>query len=203
MLAFLESPRFGVEIRYGMRGGPEFNTDIVTVTSGAEHRNASWLDSRGRWQSGDDVYDRSEIEALSAFFRERMGRAGGFRFKDWTDWEATITTGVLTAISGSTTTMQLSKKYVNGANTIYRAIKKPVPGTVTLFDSSNVEIASPTIDYTTGIVTISSGTYKWTGEFDVPARFDTDRFDAEFVAYEDNTHNAMYRVSGLSIVETR
>lgn len=203
MLSFLETPRFNVEVRYGTRGGPEFNTDIVTVTSGAEQRNASWLDSRGSWQSGDDVYDKEQIDTLIAFFRERMGKAGGFRFKDWSDWETSLTTGVLTAISGSTTTMQLSKKYVNGSNTVYRAIKKPVSGTVKLFNSSNVEIASPTIDYTTGIVTIASGTYKWTGEFDVPARFDVDKFDAEFVAFEDSTHKAFYRVSGLNIVETR
>lgn len=202
MLAFSET-RFGTEIRYGARGGPEFHTEIVTVTSGAEQRNVGWADSRGQWQSGDDVYTREELDTIIAFFRERMGKAGGFRFKDWSDWEITRTTSHLAAITGSTTTLQLQKKYVNGSNTVYRTIKKPVPGTFVLYDSMGAVIASPTLDYTTGILTIAAGTYTFTCEFDVPARFDVDRFDSEFNAYEPATGRALYSVNGLNIVETR
>ncbi len=206
MLAFLETPRFNTEIRYGARGGPEFRTEIVTVTSGAEQRNVGWADSRGQWQSGDDVYTREELDSLIAFFRERMGRAGGFRFKDWSDWEVAAVTSKIGTITGSTTTFQLQKKYVNGANTVYRDIKKPVPDTVTIYNGSGVALVAPTIDYTTGIVTLSAGDYSaytWTGEFDVPARFDVDRFDSEFNAYEPVTKRALYTVNGLTIVETR
>ncbi len=203
MLAFLETPRFNTEIRYGARGGPEFRTEIVTVTSGAEQRNVGWADSRGQWQSGDDVYTREELDILIAFFRERMGRAGGFRFKDWSDWEVTEDNGVLGTITGSITTLQLQKKYVNGANTVYRDIKKPVPGTVVVYDNLGAPVVGVVIDYTTGIVELSPGTYTWSGEFDVPARFDVDRFDSEFNAYEPSTGRAMFTVNGLTIVETR
>lgn len=203
MLQFLETPRFNTEIRYGMVGGPEFDTDVITVSSGAEQRNANWLDSRGRWEVGDDIYNKAEIDALIAFFRERMGQAGGFRFKDWSDWNVTRTTGVLSAITGSTTTLQLQKKYVNGSNIVYRDIRKPVPGKVNVYNSAGTLLTGLAIDTTTGVVTIASGTYTWEGEFDVPARFEVDKFSAEFAAYRDGDGEALFRVSGLSIVETR
>lgn len=201
MLPFIESPRFNTGIRYGTSGGPEFNTDIITVSSGAEQRNANWAEGRGRWDVTGDGYNQTETDELIAFFRSRRGKAGGFRFKDWSDWRATTATGVLQAIPGSTTTMQLVKKYVSGADTVYRKITKPVTGTVIVYSGSTPQ--SCTIDYTTGIVTIGTGTYTWEGEFDVPARFDTDSFRAEFAAYEDGTKNAMYVISGLTIVELR
>jgi uncharacterized protein (TIGR02217 family) len=95
---------------------------------------------------------------------------------------------------------------VNGSNTVYRDVKKPVPSTVVIYDESDVALVAPTIDYTTGIVTLAAGDYSgysWKGEFDVPARFDVDRFDSEFNAYESSTGRAMYTVNGLTIVETR
>lgn len=201
MLSFIETPRFNTGIRYGMSGGPEFSTDVITVSSGAEQRNANWDEGRGRWQVADDLMNRKEVDELIAFFRDRRGKAGGFRFKDWSDFRVETTEGVLLAIAGSTTTMQLYKKYTNGAQTVYRKITKPVSGTVIVYNGSTP--VACTIDTTTGVVTITTGTYSWKGEFDVPARFDSDSFRSEFVAFRESDGESLFQVTGLTIVELR
>ncbi len=139
MVPFSETPRFNTEIRYGTVGGPEFNTDIMVVTSGAESRNANWLDSRGKWQVADDVFNKKEIDELIAFFRERKGRAGGFRFKDWSDWRVEKTEGVLLPIAGMPGRYQLAKQYVSGGQIVRRPITKPVPHTVKVYEGGVTE----------------------------------------------------------------
>ncbi len=43
-MAFIET-RFPDDISYGAAGGPGYQTDVVTVNSGAEQRNAAWQDA--------------------------------------------------------------------------------------------------------------------------------------------------------------
>ncbi len=203
MLGFIETPRFNTEIRYGTEGSPEFSTEIVTVSSGTEVRNANWQEARGIWTlSSDEIYNLAEKNFLLAFFRERMGKAGGFRYKDWSDYTVTTANGSLGSIVGSSTTMQLRKKYVT-ENTIYRNITKPVPDTVVIYDREGVVVSEDdwTLDTTTGVVTIIPGWYTWSGEFDVPARFDSDKLDIQNLAYREQDGEALFSVSNLSIVE--
>ena len=44
--------RFPLDIALGARGGPERMTDIVTLSSGREERNARWAQSRRRYNAG-------------------------------------------------------------------------------------------------------------------------------------------------------
>lgn len=200
---FLETPRFNTEIRYGAVGGPEFNTELIAVSSGAEQRSPNWLESRGQWQVGDDLYTRGETDALIAFFRERRGQAGAFRFKDWSDWNASLTTGVFLTVVGSSTTLQLAKRYANGDSVVYRNITKPVTGTVKVFLNGVLVTPTPVIDFTTGIATLPVGNYSWTGDFDVPARFGTDRFVSSFEGHRDSDGESLFGINGLMIVEVR
>lgn len=225
MIQFLESPRFNTEIRYGVVGGPEFSTDVVTVTSGAEQRNSNWLDSRGKWQCAQDLYNKHETDSLIAFFRNRKGRAGSFRFKDWSDWNCV---NVATTVGGVTTLtyqgfasalplapvpssgivpailgIQMTKAYTVGTQTVYRTISKPVQGTIRVYQGG--VLITPTIDYTKGIILgLTSPTgVTWDGEFDVPARFDVDTFNATFEGYRDSDGESVFSITGLTIVEVR
>jgi uncharacterized protein (TIGR02217 family) len=209
MLEFLESPRFNTEIRYGTSGGAEFSTDITTVQSGVEYRNANWLDSRGRWDIAGDAYDRKQMDSLIAFFRSRKGKAGGFRFKDWSDWRVSrggaYNEGQFET-TASSTHFQMVKRYTVGSVDTYRQIKKPVQGTIKFYVDGVLLTGGdiPAVDYTTGIITRGDVVgLDWTGEFDVPARFDTDKFEAVFEAYRNGDGESMYTVSGLTIVELR
>lgn len=46
-------------------------------------------------------------------------------------------------------------------------------------------------------------TLTWSGEFDVPARFDADQLQARFDAYDEHTGEAVYFLSALPVVELR
>lgn len=189
-MAFIET-RFPVDISYGASGGAGFQTDVVTVNSGFEQRNATWQDSRCMYDVAHGVKTKQQLQDLIAFFRVMKGKANGFRFKDWTDFEVESGEGIFTAIDA--THFQMVKRYTEAATNHDRVITKPVSGTVVVTGGTGVSV-----NYTTGIVTVSSGTpTAWTGEFDVPCRFDTDQMR---VSIED--YNA-YTWGQIPVVEIR
>ena len=177
--------QFPTDIAYGSSGGPEYATDVVASSSGYEQRNVHWSEARARYNVAHGVKTKAQLDALIAFFRARKGRAMGFRFKDWTDYQASETLGVG---DGVRTQFQLVKTYVSGGITETRTIKKPVSGTVQIFKGGVLQSSGVTLDTTRGLVTFSvapaSGqSITASFEFDVPVRFDTDRLSATLDAY--------------------
>lgn len=170
--------QFPPKIAYGATGGPEFNTTITTTFGGFEQRNVNWQKARGRWDVSTGIKSKADMDAVIAFFRARFGKAYGFRFKDWSDYQ-----GVGQAIgtgNGAQTAFQLIKTYVSGGETYVREIRKPVNGSVSVYLDSVLQVGGYTVDYATGIVTFSvaPGGSVAVGadfEFDVPARFDSDQ----------------------------
>jgi len=117
------------------------------------------------------------MDTLQAFFRSHYGKAYGFRFKDWSGYQAVgqnIGTG-----NGVLTSFQLTKTYTSGAYNYSREIKKPVSGTVKIYLNSVLQSSGYSVDYSTGLITFtvapSTGVIVSADfEFDVPVRFDTD-----------------------------
>lgn len=175
-MAFIET-RFPDDVSYGATGGPGFNTDVVVVNSGFEQRNATWQDARSVWDVSHGVKNQAQLDILIAFFRVMKGRANGFRFKDFADFDATTGEGIFRAIDA--THFQMVKRYTTAGNNHDRDITKPVTGTAQITGGTGVSV-----DYTTGIVTVTSGTpTAWTGQFDVPCRFDTDQMKTSLIHY--------------------
>jgi uncharacterized protein (TIGR02217 family) len=117
------------------------------------------------------------MEALQAFFRARFGKAYGFRFKDWSDYQAVAQN--LGTGNGSQTAFQLLKLYSSGGYSYSREIKKPVSGTVKIYLNSILQSSGFSVDHATGIVTFSAAPAGGVNvstdfDFDVPVRFDTD-----------------------------
>lgn len=131
-----------------------FNTSIVTTFGGFEQRNVNWQKARGRWDVSTGLKNKTDMDTLQAFFRARFGKAYGFRFKDWTDYQAVGQ--VLGNGNGVITTFQLTKLYTSGSNTYSREIKKPVSGTIKIYLNGVLQGAGFTVDLTTGVVTFSS-----------------------------------------------
>jgi uncharacterized protein (TIGR02217 family) len=173
--------QFPPKIAYGASGGPMFNTTIVTTFGGFEQRNVNWQKSRGRWDISTGIKTKTDMDAVIAFFRARFGKAYGFRFKDWSDYQAvgqSLGTG-----NGVLTAFQLTKLYTSGSNTYSREIKKPVSGSVKIYLNSVLQASGYTLDLTTGIVTFTTAPGSGVAisadfDFDVPARFDTDQLSA-------------------------
>jgi uncharacterized protein (TIGR02217 family) len=181
-MAFLESPRFPEAIANGAFGGPGFSTTVVATASGKESRDGAWAYPRHAWDVSQGINDAADFDTLLAFFMVARGRQNGWRFKDWADYAATHAQGVVTAITG--TTFQAFKKYTAGSATQLRKIVKPVAGTFEVKVSGVVTAHS--VDTATGVITIASApaaaNVTWSGEFDVPMRFDVDRLERRLVA---------------------
>ncbi len=178
--------RFPDSISRGAKGGPERRTRIVELASGDEERNATWANSRRRYDVSYGVRRADDLAAVVAFFEARNGRLHAFRFKDWSDYKSCLpsaapapTDQIIGTGNGSTTTFALTKTYASGAQSWARAIFKPVAGTVTVSLNGAVQGSGWSVNTTSGIITFTvpptTGAVIRAGfEFDVPVRFDTD-----------------------------
>lgn len=185
-MAFIET-RFPSDIAYGSTGGPEYSTDVVITQSGYEQRNSNWQQARASYNVAHGIKTQAQLDVLIAFFRARKGRADGFRFKDWTDYQAAAQ--LLGQGDGAATQFQLVKHYISGSVTQTRTIYKPVSGTVGLYLDGIPESPEDfTVNTVTGVVTLDTAPAEGVlvtadFEFDVPVRFDTDRLSASLDSY--------------------
>ncbi len=152
--------RFPDNISRGARGGPERRTQIVELASGDEERNASWANSRRR-------YD----------------------FKDWADYTSCLpsqmpspTNQKIGTGDGGTAEFQLVKHYASGDQIWTRTITKPVAGSVRIALDGADPSSGWSIDITTGLVTFDTAPGADVAitagyAFDVPVRFDSDTLD--------------------------
>ena len=191
--------RFPTAISFHSSGGPARKTEIVTLGSGFEERNAVWANSRRRYDVGYGVKTLDDLYTVIAFFEARMARLYGFRLKDFSDYKSCSPGADVTPLDqtigtgdGSTTQFQLAKTYTSGSASWQRIIKKPVSATTRVALNGTEQLSGFSVDTTTGIVTFTSapgaGVSVTAGfEFDTPVRFDTDQLSinlADFTAGE-------------------
>lgn len=181
--------RFPDNISRSARGGPERRTQVVELASGDEERNASWANSRRRYDVAYGIRRADDLAAVVAFFEARNGRLHGFRYKDWADYKSSLPSQAITATdqqigtgTGSLQTFQLAKRYTSGPQTWVRTIAKPVAGTIRVALGMVEQVSGWTLDTTTGVLTFTTapagGVIVRAGfEFDVPVRFDRDTLD--------------------------
>jgi uncharacterized protein (TIGR02217 family) len=183
--------RFPTAIAFHSTGGPERRTEIVTLGSGFEERNAVWAGSRRRYDVGSGIRTLDDLAETIAFFEARQGRLHAFRFKDFADCRsaAAITPldQALGVGDGVVRGFQLVKAYMSGPASWTRRIVKPVAGTVRVA-VAGVEVASGvSVDAATGLVTFDAapaGAVTAGFEFDVPARFDSDMLSVNLASFE-------------------
>ena len=181
--------RFPEAIGRRARGGPERRVQVVALASGREERNASWADSRRRYDVSYGIRRADDLAAVVAFWEARGGRLHGFRFRDWADYKScppsqtpAATDQPLGTGDGATTAFQLVKVYASGDQSWTRTIRKPVADTVTVAVDGAPQAAGWSLDPTTGLVTFAAppapGAMLTAGfAFDVPVRFEADALD--------------------------
>ena len=193
--------RFPIKISYGAIGGEYFSTNVDELYSGFEKRNINWVLPKRKWNVSHGVKTPTQLDELRAFFLARKGRAYGFRFKCWQDFQATAQE--IGVGDNSETEFQLVKKYISGVNVFTREIKKPVEDTVTIYIDDVEQASGWSVDLTTGIVTFSSApatdeVITADFEFDVPVRFDTDELN-----FSDDFPDGGGSWSSIPIIEIR
>lgn len=160
---------------FGWQGGPSFNTRVVTTQSWMERRNANNIECRHAYTLPiNNINDYDYLTLLKQVYLACRGQLNSFKVKDYSDFEATAE--VFMEGDGTTTAFQLSKTSTFGIASYVRFISKPMATPVITLDGS---VVTPTIDYGTGIVTFGTAPTagqigRWTGEFWVPVRFNSD-----------------------------
>jgi len=191
--------RFPTDIAFGSSGGPERNTEIVTLGSGREKRNQRWSQSRRRYEAGYGIKDLDGLHEAIAFYEARRGPLFGFRYRDPLDWKSCLPLAapahddqILGTGDGLAAVFQLVKSYGDGETAYVRDVMKPVQGTV-LISLDNVlqtEGQDYLIDLESGIITFppqnipAANVVVTAGfEFDVPVRFASDQLTVSIAAF--------------------
>ncbi len=191
--------RFPLDVSLHGRGGPERRTEIVTLGSNRESRNARWAHSRRRYEAGYGVKTLGQLSQVIAFFEERRGRLYGFRWRDRADFASCApgatpapTDQTLGRGDGAQRQFQLMKTYGGAFAAYARCIAKPVAGSVRIaVDGVEKSPSQFSVDATTGVVTFAPGAAPPSNAlvtagflFDVPVRFDADFLEIDLEAFE-------------------
>jgi uncharacterized protein (TIGR02217 family) len=199
---FLETPRFDVNISYGSKGGPNFNTTVFDGHGGIEQRGINWATAKGKWNVSQGIRDTTDMDLIRALFYAVNGKAIGFRFKDWGDFQMT-TENATPVADGVNRVFKMQKTYTSGALSYVRRIFKPVSGSILVYDNGTLRAEGGatnqyTIDYTTGkitfgtaIVPVNTHIITVTGEYDLPVRFDTDALDVAQDSFQTETWSSI------------
>ncbi len=178
--------RLPAGIEKGSQFSPTFQNVIQESISGNEQRYAQWSKCRG---TGDVSYGllnstntTGDFRAIVAIYRAHFASLLPFRFKDWSDFQAVDE--VFGTGDGVTVAFQLSKTYdpslilLNSAGSVLYVRDITLLATVPVIEVDGVTKTVVT-DYniTDGVVTFTSAPANgkpltWTGEFDIPVRFD-------------------------------
>ncbi|SOB96983.1 DUF2460 domain-containing protein [Stappia indica] len=207
-LGFIEE-RFPLGVAFGASGGPQWRTEVVTLASGAEMRNARWAGSRRRYDAGSGVRSLADLQEVAGFFERMRGRLIGFRFRDPFDNLSAATGNTVGPLDcrlgtgdGARVEFPLAKSYGAGEGAALRRIEKPVAGSVRVAvgGSELAEGTGFTCDPASGLVVLATapapGAAVTAGfRFDVPVRFDTDRLELSL------THFEAGRVPTIPLVE--
>lgn len=195
---FLEL-RLPESISEGSKGGPGFSTDVFESETGFEQRNSKWAKARCRYDISYGIRDRDDADIILDFFYNMHGRATGFRYKDWTDYQ--LNNGLIGLGDGVEDTFQIVKIYATGAATYTRDLKKivasPAP-VVTVAGVTKILTTDYTLNLDTGVIVFggsdiptSMQEVRVTCEFDVPVRFDIDQLMITSQTWEQESLEAI------------
>jgi len=176
-------------VEVGASGGPRWSTQVVASAGGGERRNVNWSQARRVYDIASGLRTRADMATLLAFWHARQGRAFGFRFKDWTDYE--MTRQAIGTTNGVLAVFQTFKRYASGGVNHDRTITRTVSGTVRCWQNAvertlGAGATQFQVNLATGVITLGSTLATTIGqavelqcEFDVPVRFDTDDMNVE------------------------
>lgn len=177
--------RFPLNISYGSRFGPSFNTGIAELDSGHEVRSQRWSQARRIFNLTKAIQDPDKISTVLDFFHVVDGNSHSFRVRDWSDYTTAsnhraahaFDDQVIGTGDGTNKQFQLQKTYNYSGFTHVRNLTKPVLATTKIGLGGVEQVSGFTVNDTTGKVDFTTapgnGVQVTAGaEFDCHARFD-------------------------------
>jgi uncharacterized protein (TIGR02217 family) len=179
--------RLPEDIEQGAKGGPGFKTTVLELSGGSEARNSEWSRARATWDIGYGMQEKEDMDRVLSMFVVCMGKAHGFRFKDFSDYEIGAPgSPQQIAVAAGETVFQANRLYTVGSYSFSRKVTRLVAGTVFVYINGllQTEGTDYTVGYDTGKITFAEAPPTGHGinliaEFDVPVRFDTDSLSIE------------------------
>jgi len=192
--------RFPTDIARGAMGGPFRSTEVVSLASGHEQRNARWQHSRRKYNAGYGMKTLGDLHEVISFFEQRRGRLYGFRFRDPLDHKSCSPADQISHLDqaigegdGTETNFQLVKNYGSGDTVYVRPITKPVDGALMVAVAGDVKTKDVhfTMDNNAGQLEFLPGHVPQVGqtitagfEYDVSVRFDIDEITVNLRAFQ-------------------
>lgn len=171
-----------IDHRLSARASREFRrvaqgkTVITPLRTGGEIRNASWQYKKMKYAASYALLTPTAQEEISSAFYAANAMLLLFRYRDYGDFKAVDSP--LTVVEGTTTPVQLTKRYYFGPAYADRMIQAIVNATV---NDANGDPIAGTLDKALGLFTPDAnwpeGVPTWSGKFDVWVRFNSDEFD--------------------------
>ena len=213
MLTPFHEVRFPTDVALGAHGGPERRTEIISLGSGFEQRNARWADARRRYNAGFGIRTLDALSDVVSFFEERQGSLYGFRYRDPIDWKSckpsqtqTMMDQTLGYGDGVKIRYEIVKNYGQLPYTYVRKIKKIVAASLMVAVDTSAKIINThfTADENLGTITFLKNSIPMPGQaitagyqFDTPVRFDTDYLAVNLSLFEAGD------IPSIPIVEVR
>lgn len=177
-MSFVET-RLAECAAYGFQTIPAYSTQIVALDNGKEQRNINITRAKRRFVASYSTFEADAFAALLDCFHAVGGSGLAFRFRDHTDYQATLES-LGTTPGANQTPVQLYKTYTFGAQSRTRTIVKP-NSDVVVYQNGIAKAGS--LDTATGLFTpttnwTAGAALTWTGTFDVPVRFASDEMPA-------------------------
>lgn len=172
--------RLPLNVELGAVRRERMNLDVAQQDGGYEKRNRLWSQFLGEYDVTYPIAKRNgpanaSFATVKAAFRATGGGEHSFDFQDWADHTATDETFGIG--DGTQTIFPLVKLYTWLGETHERRIYRPVSAITIEKEGVAVDPADFTVDYELGIVTFDVAVpvgeeVTWSGEFNVPVRFD-------------------------------
>lgn len=210
-MEFVDTP-FPDRIAFQAKAEPMWQTTLTALLSGFEATNQEWSQLRHSYDAGLAVRVASDYLLVKAHFNKMRGKAKSFPFFDPIDHTVAQLAGLLVAEQGSPNDLHMLYQYGTGTGAYQRRISRPKTGTIAVYRTRSAVTSSitgsATIDYTTGIVSVTGhvagDTYGWSGDFYVPCRYDIDRLPGVIVNKEAGSDGELYvECDSIPIVEVR
>lgn len=178
----IDAASLPTSVEKGVKGGPMFSTSVHSTDGGVTSTNQNWTYPLYHGQIGYGIRSKADLNSVIQFFFARRGRARGFLFRDWSDYELVnenIGTG-----NGVLTNFQITRTYTDTVLPFIRRITRPIEAGLNVYkDAVLVDLSAWSL-LSGGIVSFvtppANGVIVTaTGEFDVPVQFSSDQLDIE------------------------
>lgn len=197
----IDAVRLPTDVERGAEGGPLFSTIVNRTDGGNVVTNQNWQYPLFKGNISYGIQNTTDLGLVRAFFYARRGRARGFLFRDWSDYQVTDQVQIGTG-DGVETDFQVSITYDDDVLPFTRPITRPVEATMDVY--VNNVLANPlTWSLSTGGIIVFTSppanghAITWTGEFDIPVQFMTDQFKVVMQTFEAG------EIPSLEIMEVR